>query len=104
MSMKKHFWILALFFPLTLAGCETMGNAASWFGDEDAQTEAAAGEEPTPKYVTIVAGGRYGFRIKDPMGQRTTGGNCGIWKDETKEIKGACCWNSRGECECACPE
>lgn len=104
MSMKKHFWILALFFPLTLAGCETMGGVTSWFGDEDAQAEIADDEEAAPKFVTVTVKDRYGFRIKDPMGQRTTGGHCGIWKDQAENTQGACCWNNRGECGCPCPD
>lgn len=102
--MKRYFWILALFFPLALAGCETMGKVTSWFDDEDAQAETAADEEPDLKYVTVVVKDRYGFKIKDPMGQRTTGGSCGVWKDQSQETQGACCWNNRGECACPCPE
>lgn len=102
--MKKHFWILALFLPLTLAGCETMSDVASWFDDEDAQAETAIDEEPTQKYVTVTVKDRYGFRIKDPLGQRTTGGSCGVWKDQAQETQGACCWSNRGECACPCPE
>lgn len=102
--MKRYFWILALLFPLALAGCETMGKVTSLFDDEDAQAEAAADEEPDLKYVTVVVKDRYGFKIKDPMGQRTTGGSCGVGRDEAKKIKVACCWNNRGECACPCPE
>ena len=104
--MKRYFWILALFFPLALTGCETMDKVTSWFDDEDAQAETVADEESALKYVTVVVKGgqRYGFKIKDPMGQRTTGGSCGTWEDQVKEIKGACCWNIRGECDCPCPE
>lgn len=102
--MKKHFWILAVLFPLALAGCETMGNVTSWFDDEDAQAEVAVDEEPALKYVTVTVKDRYGFRIKDPLGQRITGGGCGVWKDQSEETQGACCWNNRGECACPCPE
>lgn len=102
--MKRYFWILALFFPLALTGCEATGKVTSWFDDEDAQVETVADEEPAPKHVTVVVKDRYGFKIKDPMGQRTTGGSCGIWKDQAQETQGACCWNNRSECACPCPE
>lgn len=80
-----------------------MSTMVPWFDDDDAQAETAE-EETTPKYVTVTVKDRYGFRIKDPMGQRTTGGNCGIWKDQAQDTQGACCWNNRGECACPCPE
>lgn len=102
--MEKHPWILAFFFPLALAGCETVGNVTSWFDDEDAQAEVAVDEESALKYVTVTVKDRYGFRIKDPLGQRITGGSCGIWKDQAQDTQGACCWNNRGECACPCPE
>ena len=81
-----------------------MGSVSSLFGEKDAQDGAVIDEEPALKYVTITVKDRYGFRIKDPMGQRTTGGSCGIWKDQDKDIQGACCWNNRGDCACPCPE
>ena len=102
--MKKRLWILALFLPLALAGCETTDTIASWFDDEDAQIETANAEESAPKFVTVTVKDRYGFRIKDPMGQRTTGGHCGIWKDQAEDTQGRCCWNNRGDCACPCTE
>lgn len=102
--MKRYFWTLAFFLPFALAGCGTVDEVASWFDSDDAQVETAADEEPDLKYVTVVVKDRYGFKIKDPMGQRTTGGSCGVWKDQAQETQGACCWNNRGECACPCPE
>ncbi len=98
--MKRYSWTLALFLPLALAGCETVG---SLFDDEDARAGTVA-EEPSIKYVTVTVKDRYGFRVKDPLGQRTTGGSCGIWKDAKTEMRGGCCWNNRGDCACPCPE
>ena len=104
MYMKNRFWILALVFPLVLAGCETMDKVTSWFDDEDVQAEADSAEETAHKFVTVTVQDRYGFRIKDPLGRRTTGGHCGIWQDQADSKKGVCCWNNRGECACPCPE
>ena len=103
MTMKRTNWVLLLAFPLALAGCEAMTKVTSMIGGEEPVAEAEA-ENPQEKYVTLNVKDRWGFRIKEPMGSRTTGGNCAIWKDEEKDSKGRCCWNQRGECSCPCPE
>ncbi len=101
--MKRTNWILLLALPLALAGCETMDNMTSWFDDDEPVAEAGQ-EQPQEKYVTLNVKDRWGFRIKEPMGSRTTGGSCAVWTDTEKEAKGSCCWNQRGECSCPCPE
>ena len=105
MSMKNYLWTLILATPLALAGCGAVDSVTSWFDGEDEQAAAAASEDSTQqKYVTLTVKNRYGFRIKDPMGQRITGGSCGIWKDQDQDTKGECCWNNRSECACPCPD
>ena len=101
--MKHLLWILVLSFPLALTGCAATDEIASWFGDDDVEVAVDDGE-PEHKYVTVIVKDRYGFRIKDPMGQRTTGGSCGLWKDNDQDTEGVCCWSTRGECACPCPE
>ena len=101
--MKNHLWILILSLTLALAGCSTVGPVTTWFDDSDEQTEGETSSS-TAKFVTVTVKDRYGFRIKDPMGRRITGGSCGIWKDQAKDAQGECCWNSRSECACPCSD
>ena len=101
MYSKHSLWALAFAAPLLLAGCETMD---SMVPDVLGGDTAEAKQETQQKYVTLTVKDRYGFRIKDPVGKRITGSNCGIWKDQKEETAGECCWNSRGECGCPCPE
>lgn len=100
--MKTSARFLLLLLPLTLAGCAPVDSVTGWLDDE-APAEAAPAETGH-KYVTVKVRDRYGFRIKDPLGRRTTGGSCGMWKDQVKDEKGGCCWTTRGECACPCPE
>ncbi len=101
--MKKHTWLL-LAFSLTLTGCETMDAMTSWMSDDEEEAEAAVETQEQEQYVTLNVQNRWGFRIKEPMGARTTGGSCAVWTDTEKDYKGSCCWNERSECSCPCPE
>ena len=92
--MYRNFPSFLLLLPgLLLAGCGG--------GDDDLDSSVAEGQD---QFVTVNVKDRYGFRIRDPLGQRITGATCGAWRDQTQEQTGECCWNVRTECACPCPE
>ncbi len=101
--MKRYAWIVCLTLPFALSACSTIEDLNP-FDDDEEEIAAESQTQPTHKYITINVKDRYAFRIKDPLGKRTTGGSCGSWKDQQKDTIGECCWNSRGECGCPCPE
>ena len=105
--MRSRFLSLLWLLPFTVAlsGCDTLDKMDLFGGDDQVETDAKAAQtELLPKYVSVIVQERYGFKIKDPMGNRPTGASCGVWKDNNKDSKGECCWNARGECLCPCPE
>lgn len=90
---------------LSVSLCAWILTGCGYLGLDDGEAPpAVAGEEDAGQYVSLIVKDRYGFRIKDPLGKRITGGTCGIWKDNREERSGECCWNARTECSCPCPE
>ena len=85
-------------------GCFEPAPQEYWFDDDE---EVIVQNKPASssglKYVTVNIKEKIAVKIADPLGARQTGVGCALWKSNSGET-GKCCWNSKGQCYCPCPE
>ena len=102
--MKRIFF--SLFFSMfILQGCSTVSDVYDWaFEDEEeVSTEIINQNQTQYEYVTVNIKDKIAVKVADPLGSRATGIGCAMWKSKSGE-SGRCCWNSKGQCFCPCPE
>ena len=110
--MRAKNLLLIIMIPLLLSSCSwdfyddmfSSMNPFNWFDDDE---EVIVQNKPASssglKYVTVNIKEKIAVKIADPLGARQTGVGCALWKSNSGET-GKCCWNSKGQCYCPCPE
>ena len=98
--------IFSFFIFLSLSGCSTISDLKDWaFDDEDEKIETVITNENESQfeYVTVNIKDKIAVKVADPLGPRSTGVGCAMWKSKSGETV-RCAWNSKGQCFCPAPE